>query len=120
MMIMTIKKTIKQNLKTLWLKLMYFCNNDPNKFQFILTFHYSPYITSLTKEQIETQTENMLETYRRGMEQQKIKEIPFELAIDYFWGNITSTMNYFRKYPQNNNKENLDLAFELFWDGISR
>lgn len=114
------KKTIKENFKTLWFKLVNFCTSEPNKFLFIITFHYSPYITSLTHKQMETQTESMLELFRRGMEQQKIKELPFELLAGYFWGNITSTMNYFIQFPQKNNRKNTELVFELFWDGISK
>lgn len=114
------KKTLKENLKELWLNFVYFGINDPYKFQFILTFHCSPYITSLTREQLETKTENMLGIYKKGIEMQKIKEISFELAMDYFWGNVVSTVNHFERCPENLNEKNLNLSFELFWDGISR
>lgn len=114
------KKTLKENLHSLWLKFVYFGVNDPNKFKFILTFHCSPYITSLTQERIETQTEDMLGVYKMGIEKQEIKEISFELAMDYFWGNIVYTVNHFEKYPKNLNEKYLNLAFELFWDGISK
>jgi AcrR family transcriptional regulator len=113
------KKDIKENLKNLWLKSVKFCTKNPQKFQFILIFQYSPYITSLTKKQIETQTECMIETYIKGIEKHEIKEISFEFAMDYFWGNITSTVNYFRKHPEELNENTLDQVFELFWDGIS-
>jgi AcrR family transcriptional regulator len=114
------KKTLKENLRYLWLKFIYFGIDDTYKFQFILTFHCSPYITSLTKEQLETRTEDMLGVYKKGIEKQEIKEISFELAMDYFWGNIVSMVNYFEKYPEKVNEKNLNLSFELFWDGISR
>lgn len=114
------KKSLKENLRTLWLKFMHFGLNESDKFQFILTFHYSPYITSLTREQMETRTEDMLGVYRKGIKSREIKKISFELAMDYFWGNIVSTVNHFRRYPENLKEKNLDQAFELFWDGISR
>ncbi len=79
------EKTFKENIKSLWLKFVYFGVNDPHKFQFILTFHCSPYITSLTKEQIETHAESMPGIYRKGIERHEIKEISFELIMDYFW-----------------------------------
>lgn len=114
------KKTLKENLKALWLKFVYFSVNNPHKFQFILAFHCSPYITSFTKEELETRTEEMLGVYKRGIENQEIKEISFELAMDYFWGNVVFTVDHFGKYPEKRNEKNLDLAFELFWDGISK
>ncbi len=114
------KKTIKENFKTLWLNLVYFCTHNPNKFRFIITFHYSPFITSLTHKQMENQTESMLELFRIGTEQQEIKELPIELVVGYLWGNMTSTINYFTQFPQKNNKENRDMVFELFWDGIQK
>ncbi len=113
------KKDIKENLKNLWLKSVNFSINNPYKFQFLLIFQYSPYITSLTKKQIETRTESMIETYIKGIEKQEIKEIPFEFAMDYFWGNVASTVNYFRKYPEKLNEKTLDQVYELLWDGIS-
>lgn len=114
------QKSLKDNIKGLWFKFVCFSIKNHYKFQFILTFHTSPYITSLTKEQLETQTEEMLGVYKKGKEKQEIKEISFELAMEYFWGNVVSTVNYFDKHPDKINEESLNQAFELFWDGISR
>ena len=114
------KKTLKENLKVLWLKFMNFGINEHYKFQFILTFHTSPYITKLTIEQLETRTEELLRVYKKGLEKKDIKNVSFEMAMDYFWGNIASTISHFEKYPQNLNGENINLAFEMFWSGISK
>ncbi len=114
------KKPFKENLKELWLDLVNFGINDSNKFQFIITFHCSPYITSLTKEEIENKLEGTLEVYKKGLKEQEIKEVYFELAMDYLWGSVVSTVDHFGKYPEKFNAHNLDLAFELFWDGISK
>jgi AcrR family transcriptional regulator len=112
-------KSLKENLKGLWSKFIYFSMENPYKFQFILIFHTSPYITSLTKEQLETQTDALLTVYQKGVNDNELKEAPFEIIIEYFWGNIISTINYFNKYPEKLGDENLDQAFELFWDGVS-
>ncbi|MGB9979725.1 TetR/AcrR family transcriptional regulator [Methanobacterium sp.] len=114
------KKPLKENMKSLWLKFVHYSIANPYKFQFILIFHCSPYITSLTKEQVETRTEDMLGVYKKGIETRQLKYIPFEMAIEHIWGNIVSTVNYFAKYPQELNEKNLDVAFELFWSGISK
>ncbi|MCE5214625.1 MAG: TetR/AcrR family transcriptional regulator, partial [Methanobacterium sp.] len=113
-------KNLKENLKDLWFTFIYYTFDNPQKFQFILTFHTSPYITSLTKEQLETITEDMMGVYKKGMELQELKKISFELAMDFFWGNIVSTVNYFNKYPEKVTRKNLEMAFDLFWDGISK
>ncbi len=86
-------------------------------FQFILIFHSSPYITSLTKEQVENRFVELLDVYKKGIEKQEIKLVYNELVLDYFWGNIYSTVSHFRKYPEKLNEENIEMAFELFWDG---
>lgn len=112
-------KSLKDNLKNLWLKFIYFSINEPYKFQFILIFHTSPYITTLTKEQLETHTDDLLGVYKKGIEDKELKEVSFEIIIEYFWGNVVSTVNYFNKYPKKLGKKNLDNAFELFWDGVS-
>ncbi|HTX61745.1 MAG TPA: TetR/AcrR family transcriptional regulator [Methanobacterium sp.] len=113
-------KTLKKNLKHIWSKFIYFSIKNPYKFQFILIFHTSPYITSLTKEQLETQTDALFGIYKKGIQDKELKKVPFEIIIEYFWGNIVSTINYFNKYPEKLRDENLDQAFELFWDGVSR
>jgi AcrR family transcriptional regulator len=113
-------KPFKENLKSLWLNLVHFGVNDSPKFQFIITFHCSPYITSLTLEQIESQLEGTVEVYKKGLKEQEIKEVYFELAMDYLWGSVVSTVDHFGKYPEKFNEHNLNLAFELFWDGISK
>ncbi len=114
------KNSLKETLKGLWLNFIDFSMEEPEKFQFILTFHASPFITSLTQEQLETQADDLLEIYEKGIHDKEIKEVPFELILEYFWGNVVSTINYFNKYPDKLGEENLDKAFELFWDGVSR
>ena len=115
-----VDKSLKENLKNLWSKFIYFSIRNPYKFQFILIFHTSPYITSLTKEQLEPQLDVLLSVYEKGILDQELKEAPFELMIEYFWGNIISTINYFNKYPEKLGDKNMDQAFELLWDGVSR
>lgn len=112
-------KSLKDNLKGLWLKFINFSINEPYKFQFILTFHTSPYITSLTKEQLETTTDDLLGVYKKGIADEELKDVSFEIMIEFFWGNVVSTINYFNKYPEKLVNENLDKSFELFWDGVS-
>jgi AcrR family transcriptional regulator len=114
------KETFKENIRKLWLKFNYFGINNPYKFQFILIFNSSPYITSLTKEQAETRFAEVLEIYKKGVEKNEIKIVYNEMVMDYFWGNIFATVSHFTKYPENLNEKNINLAFELFWDGISK
>jgi AcrR family transcriptional regulator len=114
------KKTFKENIKDLWLKFNYFGINNPYMFQFILIFHSSPYISSLTRDEIENRFIELLEVYKKGIEKHEIKTFDNEMLVDYFWGNIFSTVNHFKKYPEKLRDENMDMAFDLFWDGISK
>jgi len=113
-------KSLKDNLRDLWLKFINFSINEPYKFQFILTFHTSPYITSLTKEQLETKTDDLLGVYKKGIEQHELKKISFGLMVEFFWGNVVSTINYLNKHPELLDEKNFNDAFELFWSGISQ
>jgi AcrR family transcriptional regulator len=114
------KKSFKENIKSLWMALVDFGINNSNMFQFILSFHCSPYITSLTKKEIETKYEGVMEAYIVGIEKQEIKDVPYELIADYLWGNIVTTVTYLEKYPAEKNSEIKEMSFDLFWDGISR
>ena len=109
----------RSNLQKLWFKFIEFGIQNSDMFQFIIIFHSSPYITSLTKEQAETRFEDILIFYRKGIEHQEIKNVNDEMMLEYFWGTIFSTVSYFTKHPENVNDETMNLAFELFWDGIS-
>jgi len=91
-------------------------NNKPTLSNWTL----SPYITSLTKEQIENSFVELLEIYTKGIEKRMIKLVYNEMIVDYFWGNIYSTVSHFLKYPEKLSEKNIDRVFELFWDGISR
>lgn len=113
-------ESLKNNVKFLWIKLVDFGLNKPDMFQFILSFHCSPYITSLTKKEVETQFEGVAEAYLVGIEKQLIKDVSYELIMDFLWGSIVATINYFEKYPEKVDQKNKEMAFELFWDGISR
>ncbi|MCK9150405.1 TetR/AcrR family transcriptional regulator [Methanobacterium alcaliphilum] len=112
-------ESLKDNVKSLWTTLIDFGINKPEMFQFILSFHCSPYITSLTKKEIETRSESVVEAYIIGIKKELIKDVSCELIMDFLWGSIVATINYFEKYPEKLNPENKDMAFDLFWDGIS-
>lgn len=112
--------SLKENIKNLWLKFIHFGINNPYNFQFILIFHSSPYISSLTKEQIENKFVELVDVYKIGVEMDEIKIIDNEMLLDFFWGNIFSTVNYFVKNPEKLTESAMNMAFELFWDGISK
>ena len=114
------EKTFKDNVKSLWLNFVCFGIQEPYKFNFIMTFHCSPYVTTFSKERIENKFVDLLEVYRKGINNGEIKQIYDDLIIDYFWGNILNIITHFEKHPEKMNKNNINLAFELFWDGISR
>ena len=113
-------KPFKENVKSLWLKFVCLGLKEPYKFNFIMTFHCSPYITSFTKGRIEDKFVELLEVYKKGFAHNQIKEMYDELLMDYFWGNILNTIMHFEKNPKRMNQKNIDLSFELFWDGISK
>lgn len=114
------EKPFKLNIKNLWLKFSYFGIENSDMFQFIIIFHSSPYITSLTKEEAETRFDEIVTFYRKGIENQEIKTVKGEMMVEFFWGTIFSTVNYFTKHPDGLNEKNMNLSFELFWDGISK
>jgi len=113
-------KSFKENVKSLWLKFVCFGIKNPYKFNFILSFHCSPYVTAFTKERIENKFIELLEVYKKGIMEHEIKKIYDALLIDYFWGNVFNTVMHFEKYPEKINEKNIGLSFELFWDGISK
>jgi AcrR family transcriptional regulator len=113
-------KALKDNVKSLWLKFVCLGLKEPYKFNFIMTFHCSPYITSFTKGRIEDKFVELLKVYKKGFNDNQIKEMYDELLMDCFWGNILNTIMHFEKNPEKMNNKNIDLSFELFWDGISR
>jgi len=114
------KNSFRKNIQNVWMNLVNFGIEESEKYHFILSFHCSPYITYLTKKQVETKFESVFEAYKMGLEKQEIKKASYEMLTDYLWGNVVATVGHFEKYPERFNEENLKLAFELFWGGISK
>lgn len=114
------EKSFKENIKYLWISLVDFGIKKPEMFQFILSFHCSPYITSLTKEEIENRLEMALEAYTVGLKKHEIKNISYELIVDFLWGSIVATVGHIEKYPEKSIPDVKEQAFDLFWDGISQ
>jgi AcrR family transcriptional regulator len=114
------KLSFKDNVKSLWMILVDFGISKSEMFQFILSFHCSPYITSLTKKEIETKSEIILEAYMVGLENKKIKNVSYELIMDFLWGSVVATVNHLDSHPEKMGEETKEMAFELFWDGISK
>lgn len=114
------KKPFKTNIKNLWHKFVYFGIEHSDTFQFILIFHSSPYISTLTKEQIENRFDELIEVYKNGIECSEIKMVYDEMMLDYFWGTVFATVTHFIKHPEKLNEKNMNLSFQLFWDGISK
>lgn len=115
-----IEKSFKENIKSLWIVLVDFGIKKPEMFQFILSFHCSPYITSLTKEEIENRLEMALEAYTVGLKKQEIKNISYELIVDFLWASIVATVGHIEKYQEKTTENIKEQAFDLFWDGISQ
>ena len=93
------KISLKENIKSLWLKFMYFGINNPiyvsihtNIPQFSL---YNFTNTRTDRKQID----DMLEVYKMGIEKQEIKLISYELALGLFLGKYCLYCKSFREVP---------------------
>jgi len=110
---------VKEKLRTIWMNGVEWGIMHPEKYQFLMQFTNSPFITKLTREEVYGQYEFLSVFYREALEKKVFKDVYLEFIQDYFEGVANCAIGHFRKYPDKISKENLNLVFDIIWNGIA-
>ena len=83
-------------------------------------FGVLPPISKLTREQAMSQHEFIAEIYEKAIREGVLKSTYIEFIPDYFEGIFNMAVAHFRKHPDKISEENLEMAFDICWDGIAK
>ena len=111
--------TIEVKIKSAWINGVKWGIMHPKEYQFVMQFSNSPFITNLTREQAMGQYESIIGLFEQAIKDGIIKATYPEFVVDYFEGIFNLAVSHFRKYPDKISEENLDMTFDICWDGIA-
>ncbi len=112
-------ESIRDKIKNSWISGVKWGIMHPKEVHFIFQFANSPFITHLTREQAKGLHEFILDIYEQAMREGIIKPTYVEFVPDYFEGIFNLAISHFLKHPNKISEENLEMAFDVCWNGIA-
>jgi len=115
------EKTVRGKMRKIWLNAMSWNIDNPSKFNFFQQFRESPYISNLTREEATAQFNYFYDIIEDGRRQDILKDISTELILEITSGIFHGAAVYFYNNPDKlENKEHMEMAFNLYWDSVKR
>jgi len=113
------KTATKSQIRQLWLGMLEYSVNNPNKANFLHNFGYSNYITKETHIEIEETFNFAVKIMIQGIEEEIIKPMPQDFFAEVFSGLFYALTRYFINNSQKfQDPEYQKMAFDLFWNAI--
>lgn len=110
--------SLEAKIKSAWINGVKWGIMHPKEFQFIMQFANSPFITNLTREQAKGQHDAIIGIFEQAIKKGIIKAAYSEFVVDYFEGIFNLAVSHFRKYSSKISEENLEMVFDICWNGI--
>ncbi len=115
------KESYRERVKLLWSGIIHWAYSDSMEFRFIQQFSNSPYLNHLTKEQKTRHDLFFMDLFEEGLTKNILKELSVDLLIQTSLSQVYGLIEYIYQYPSFiNDKAKMDLAFDSFWDAISK
>ena len=111
--------SIEEKLKKLWKGSVQWGIMHPKEYQFFQQFSNSPFITKLTRDEALSQFEFIQDIIEEAVNSDSVKDIYPEFFMDFIEGTFILGMNHFRKHPEKISEENMNMMFDICWNGIS-
>jgi AcrR family transcriptional regulator len=111
--------SIEEKMRQVWKSSVQWGIMHPKEFQFFQQYANSPFITKLTRDEAMNQFEFIHDMIEEAIESESVKNIYQEFFMDYFEGMFVLGMNHFRKHPQKISEENMNMMFDVCWNGLS-
>lgn len=107
----------RDKLKHLWAKVAAWALDNSENFRFMHMFSASPFITNLTREEVESTSSFAMQSIKDGMKSGEIANIPIELFHSILDGFLSGTVRYIAANPSKRKKA-IEDSFDVFWNGI--
>jgi len=110
---------IEEKMRQLWKGSVQWGIMHPKEYQFFQQFSNSPFITKLTRDEAMSQFEFIQDIIEEAVNSVSVKDIYPEFFMDFIEGTFILGMNHFRKHPEKISEENMNMMFDICWNGIS-
>jgi len=111
--------SVEEKMKQLWKLSLQWAIMHPKEYQFFQQYSNSPFITKLTRDEAMSQFEYMQDLIEEAVNSDSVKDIYPEFFMDFIEGIFNLGMNHFKKHPEKISEENMNLMFDICWNGIS-
>ena len=111
--------SLKEKMRQVWKGGVEWGIMHPKEYHFFQQYANSPFITKLTREEAMSQFEFIEDMIEEAVKSDSVKNIYPEFFMDFFEGMFVLGMNHFRKHPEKISEENMNMMFEVCWNGIA-
>ncbi len=111
--------SVEDRMRQLWKGSVQWGIMHPKEYQFFQQFSNSPFITKLTRDEALSQFESIQDLINETVNSDSIKNVYPEFFMDFIEGTFNLGMNHFRKHPEKISEENMNMMFDICWNGIS-
>lgn len=111
--------SIEDRIRQLWKEGVKWGIMNPKAYKFIQQFSNSPYITHLTRHEASSQFEYWAIIIKEIENSHELKQVYPEFFEDFIEGILNLCVDHFRKHPEKISEENIDLVFDICWNGIA-
>ena len=112
--------TIREKIKNIWLSTVQWGIMHPKEYQFFQQYANSPFITKLTRDEAMNQFEFIGDIIEEAVQSNTVKNIYPEFYKDFLEGMFVLGMNHFRRHPEKISEENMNIIFDVCWNGIAK
>lgn len=110
----------KEKLRHLWHKAIEWARTYNYAFRFIYMYKSSPFITTLTREEVAPSADFAISFIKQGVKNGEIVNVDIELLFAIIDNLLSATVNYITGKPDKVAKTAIEQAFSVFWDGICK
>lgn len=108
----------RSKLKHMWQKASEWALANNDAFRFIHMYKSSPFITTLTNEEVAPTGDFAVNSIKEGMKKGEIATMDIELLFSIIEALLAATVNYINAKQVRNKKQVIEHAFNILWKGI--
>jgi len=112
---------LRSKFQQIWGKFLSWVLEHPKKYQFLMQFSESQFITQSTKQTIEELSQGIHALLEQGQKEGICRDLPLELLLTITHSLFTAASRYFLENPTDFEDQKLvDSTFDAFWAALSK